>query len=59
MAISFLKRVQAAPKVRAVKKKIRAADAARKALSRKYRSLMKSESRRLSKKTKKTKKRKR
>lgn len=56
MAVSFLRRVQATPKIRAVKKKIRTADAARKVLSRKYRSLIKSESRRLGKKTKTAKK---
>lgn len=59
MAVPFLKRVQATPKVRAIKKKIKASDIARRILGRKYRALMKSESRRLGKKTKKPKKRKR
>jgi len=46
---NFLKRVQAAPKVKAVRLKLKKLNAAKKILGKKYRALVKSESRRLSK----------
>lgn len=61
--MNFLKRVHGTPKMRAIKKKISANESARKKLSRTYRALTKSESKRLAKtvkgKKKKTVKRKR
>ena len=45
MAISFTKKLQARPKLKAVKRKIKANKAAGKVLSRKYTSLIKSEGR--------------
>lgn len=50
---NFLKQVQSTPKVRAIKKKIKTAETARKKLSREYKAAIKSESRRLGKKKKK------
>lgn len=50
MAISFLKRVQNTPKIKAIKKKINSKKSELKGFSRQYKALVKSESRRLGKK---------
>ena len=52
MAMAFLKRVQNTPKVKSVKRKIAAKKRDLKGLSREYKRLIKSESKRLSKKYK-------
>jgi hypothetical protein len=52
----FIKKLQASSKVRAVRKRIRAIDAAKKRLSGEYKRVLKSEGSRLSKQIKKTKK---
>lgn len=53
MAVNFLKRVHATPKVKAVKKKIAANERARKKLSGEYKRVIKSESKRLATQIKK------
>lgn len=53
MAVSFLKRVQLTPKVKSVKKKIAAKKRELKKLSGDYKRSIKTESKRLAKKTKK------
>lgn len=52
----FIKKLQASPRVKAVRSKIRKADAAKKKLSNEYKRVLKSEGSRLSKLIKKVKK---
>lgn len=49
MAMSFLKRVQGTPKIKAIRKKINSKKAELKTFSRQYRTLIKSESKRVAK----------